>query len=126
MNQQQQQAVLKMDKKALTLLEIIISTVILAIVMTGLVNVFVASKKLIQHSRYRMNAGEIGKKFFDPLQAYVREDGWNASCFGTNQVIANCENVTTSIPPYNATYSISNLSVDTNIKKVTANITWTE
>ncbi|MDO8662298.1 MAG: hypothetical protein Q7K98_03655 [Candidatus Omnitrophota bacterium] len=113
-----------MNKKALSLLEIIISTVILSLVITGLVNVFVAGKQYIQHSRLRMAGGEIGKFFLDPLQQYVRQDTWDASCFGTNKVIANCPNVPSTSNPYTTAYSISDLSADTNIKKVKVTITW--
>jgi Tfp pilus assembly protein PilV len=46
-----------MNKKALTLFEIIVSVVILALAVTGLANVFVAGKRYIQHSRSRMTGG---------------------------------------------------------------------
>ena len=69
----------KINKRALTLFEILISVVILALVITGLANVFVAGKKYIKSSRLRMGGGEIGKSFLDPLQAYVRQDTWSNS-----------------------------------------------
>lgn len=115
-------------KKALTLIEIIISVLILALVSTGLVNVFITSKNFVQHTRYRMSAAEIGKKFLDPLQYYVRGDTWDdaaSNCF-TSGDITQCPNVSTTISPYSATYTISNLGDDANLKKVTVKISWTE
>lgn len=123
-----------MRKNGLTLLEIIISMVILALVITGLVNVFVASKRLIQHSRYRTEGGAIGKKFIDPLQAYIRQDTWGGSnCFNTNDPnnpasMANCPAIPASYTMDNTIYTpqyyISNLSSD--LKKVKAKIAWNE
>jgi len=113
-----------MNKKALTLLEIIVSTVILALVMTGLVNVFVAGKRLLKHVQFRMAAGEMGRKFIDPLQVYVRQDTWNTNCFSTGN-ISNCA-ISTSIAPYNATYTISANPSDSDIRNVTVNISWSE
>jgi Tfp pilus assembly protein PilV len=69
----------KINKKALTLFEILVSVVILALVITGLANVFVAGKRYIKYSRLRMGGGEIGKRFLDPLQTYVRQNDWNTS-----------------------------------------------
>ncbi len=113
-----------MNKRALSLLEIIISTVILSLVITGLVNVFVAGKQYIQHSRLRMGGGEIGKLFLDPLQAYIRQDTWNGSCFGNDKAIANCPNVPTVSSPYTAAYVINDLGADADIKKVKVTVTW--
>jgi Tfp pilus assembly protein PilV len=73
------------NKKALTLFEIIVSVVILALVITGLANVFVAGKRYIKYSRLRMSGGEIGKRFLDHLQAYVRQDTWSTNPLGDSQ-----------------------------------------
>jgi Tfp pilus assembly protein PilV len=109
-----------MNKRALTLLEIIISVVILSLVVTGLVNVFVAGKEYIQHSRRRMSAGEIGKKFLDPLQAYVRQDTWSTNPLGTKNVPQSTNGI------YTATYIVTDHPSDSDIKKVKASVSWPE
>lgn len=111
-----------MNKKAFTLLEIIISVVILSLIMAGLIGVLVAGKGFIQHSRYRMGAGEIGKRFLDPIQSYVRQDTWATNPLGTNSIATATDGV------YTATY-IANSLAEANMgamKKVTATITWNE
>lgn len=85
--------------------------------MTGLVNVFVAGKRYIKHSRMRMAGGELGKKFLDPLQSYVRQDTWSTNPLGTNNILPLTEDV------YSATYSTSTLP-SVNIKKVKVTINW--
>ncbi len=83
------------NNKALTLAEIIISTVILSIVMLGLTNLFVSSKRYIALARARMTGGELGRVFIDPLQMYVRQDTWddagNALYDGGAGVITYCD-----------------------------------
>ncbi|MDD5568367.1 MAG: prepilin-type N-terminal cleavage/methylation domain-containing protein [Candidatus Omnitrophica bacterium] len=120
-----------MDRKALSLLEIIISMVILALVIAGIVNVFVAAKSFIQRSRYRTTGGELGKIFLDPLQVYIRQDTWAGSnCFNTDNAstpanMADCSSVpseyTVGSSTYTPQYYISN--VDTDVKKVKLKIT---
>jgi type II secretory pathway pseudopilin PulG len=109
-----------MNKRALTLVEIIVSTVILALVMTGLVNVFVAGRKFALHNRNRTGAGEIGRIFIDPLQNYVRQDTWSSNPLGTNSY----PNAGSGI--YTAAYTITNHPSNVDIKRVRTRITWTE
>ena len=90
---------------------------ILALVVTGIANVFVAAKKYIQHSRSRMTGGELGKKFLDPIQAYVRQDTWSSNPLGTDSIddIAKMEG-------YSADYTTGSLTGEPNIKRVTVSI----
>ena len=60
-----------MNKKALSLMEIIVSVTILTVVMAGLLNFFVSAKKHTAYSRSRVSAAELGKYFLDPLQMDV-------------------------------------------------------
>lgn len=57
-------------------MEIIVATVIFALAVAGLMNIFVAGKRYILHSRSRMSGGELGKVFLEPLQMSVRQDTW--------------------------------------------------
>ncbi len=90
--------------------------------VTGLANVFVASKRYIRHSRSRMAGGELGKKFLDPLQSYVREDTWSTNILGTD----SAGRVDTSQDGYTPTYDTSSLPSEPDIRKVKVTINWTE
>jgi prepilin-type N-terminal cleavage/methylation domain-containing protein len=68
-----------MSKKALTLVEVIVSMVIFALIMAGLANLFVATKRLTLHSHSRMMLGELGRYFLDPLQMDVDQSEWVGS-----------------------------------------------
>jgi len=71
-----------MHKKAFTLFEIIVSLMILAICMIGLVNIFISGKTYIQRARSGMTGGEVGKFIIDPLQQEVRQDTWGTGGLG--------------------------------------------
>src|SRR3989338_5521605 len=111
-----------MRKKGLSLLEILISTLILALLMIGLGNIFVAGKKLILHSRSRMTGGELGKNFLDPFQRLVRQDEWDT---GPNQnclAAENCPDEQMGIGQgldrdYNADYTINNDQPINNVNR---------
>jgi len=64
-------------KRSTTLFEVIVSTVIFALVMSGMVGIFVAGKRNVAHTHNRMISGEIGKLFLEPLQLDVRRDTWD-------------------------------------------------
>jgi len=121
-----------MKNNGFTLVEVVVSIVILALVVTGLVNIFLSSKRLALRTRSRMTGAELGKRFLDPLQSYIRQDTWAGSnCFNTNNPsspanMAACPNVPTSYPigssVYTPQYFISDAGTD--VKKVKVKITW--
>ena len=64
------------NKSGFTLIEILVSSVIFALVIVGLLSVFSSGNKHIVHARERMTSSELGKFFIDPLQKNVRQDEW--------------------------------------------------
>jgi len=121
---------LDMPKKGLSLIEILVAAIILALVMTGLANTFIVGKRYILHSRLRMTVAELGKYFLEPLQMQVRQDEWStvtANCLSQ----ANCPDETVGPAEgldrdYTAKYIINNDSPLDNLNKVRVDITWTE
>lgn len=111
--------------RGLTLMEIIIATLIFALVMAGLANLFIAAKRLTLHARSRIQASELGKQFLDPLQMQVRQDQWGANCVSNN---ANCL-AELPVPlggiDFNATYT-SGTVAGTNLRIVNVTLNWNE
>ncbi|MDD5155341.1 MAG: prepilin-type N-terminal cleavage/methylation domain-containing protein [Candidatus Omnitrophica bacterium] len=124
-----------MNRKALTLMEIIVSLTILSITMVGLLNVFISAKKHSLRNRSRVSASELAKYFLDPLQMQVRQDQWYPSCNSSNCLCTNgasgCPgNYSQSVGvsgnmTYVPNYSISDIS-GTTLKKVQLTINWTQ
>jgi prepilin-type N-terminal cleavage/methylation domain-containing protein len=142
-------------KRGFTILEVLVAAIILALVVFGLANVFVAAKRLIAHSSSRMAGGEIGRLFVDPLQLYVRQDTWSdvANPLGNPAVnaLANgtyyCDTDSGGTAPaghlqllgcpsypqrtiggitYKAKYDINRMYPIAYLNRVKINITWTE
>jgi len=113
-----------MHKKGFTLVEIIVATLILALVTTGLAYVFLAGKRHLLHTRSKIQAAELGRLFLAPLQRDVRQDQWGSNCLsaGTGCPGAQTVDNITYTPTYNRTlnYPIANLN------KVKVTITWNE
>ena len=132
-------------QRGLTLMEIIVSSIIVALSLMGLANLFVLGRTQIAHSRSRMAGGEIGRVFLDPLQMQVRQDTWNAGA-ATNDLTATAAGVRycdgdpahaqqAHCPPanermlhgigYNAEYGIDNVA-NTDLRRVQLTIRWQE
>ncbi|MCM8795780.1 MAG: type II secretion system GspH family protein [Candidatus Omnitrophica bacterium] len=111
-------------QKGLTLLEILVSVLILALVMTALANIFVTAKRYILHSRLRMAGGELGRLFLDPLQQDVRQDQWGNNCLSAN---VNCPGAQTiDNTTYTPNYTITKNSPLTNLNEVSVTVSWNE
>jgi len=132
-----------MNKKGLSLLEILISLVVLALLMASLTNLFVTGKRYILHSRSRMAAGELGRLFLDPLQMAVRQDTWVNPNNPLATGIFYCDNepahaafqhpdcpalasVNLNGIAYTARYNITRDNPTANLTKVQVDINWTE
>lgn len=117
-------------------MEILVSTFLIVLTLTGLIHLFVAGQRLILHSHTKMGVGELGKAFLDPLQKDVRQDTWaqatNNLFVGTRYCDSvaghpqqqNCPARILNGIEYNATYVISDLSP--NMRKVINTINWKE
>jgi len=136
--------------KGFTLLEVMVSTIILALVLVGIVNVFMSGKRWILHGRNRMSAGELGKLFLAPLQMGVRVDTWGAVgnslqlTAGDPGGLRYCDGVgghtqqpgcpslqdrTLDNIVYSAQYNITNVTTRTepnNIRRAVVTVSWNE
>jgi len=124
-----------MKRKGVTILEVIIALVILVLVIGGLVNVFISSQRWLIHARARMQGGELGKRYLDPLQMEVRKDQWivDTSCL-TGSGGTNCNTATwtdVSGITYTPSYIVSSVgTVDTDhplghLRRVRLTLDWT-
>jgi len=114
-------------------MEILISMVIMCLILLGLANVFLSSKRYIMHSRSRVAGGELGGSFLAPLQANVNHSAWNTTVPGDynnllvqgNWTGANVTLDKVYTPHYNVSIP-ANLSTYQQVRKVRVNITWPE
>lgn len=123
------------NKRAVTLLEIMIAFILLAVVTGGLVNIFISSQRWLIRARSRMQGGELGKRFLDPLQMGARQDQWaadtgcltsNGSACDTTAWIDHATNIT-----YTPTYTVNAVAIDAQnplgrLRRVRLGLTWGE
>jgi len=130
-----------MNRKGLTLLEILVSVILLAMMITGLTGVFISARRFAIHSRSRMAAAQMSKTFLDYLYMHVRQDTWGTSSSdlrNTTAALRYCDDEvghtqqndcpseaerTLDNVIYKANYTI----VDKfNLRKVALRVTWNE
>ena len=109
----------------MTLTEVLVAAVILALVLAGVANIFIAEKRYILHSRSRMSGGELGKIFLDPLQMDVRQDLWSTNCLGSSSGCTSAAQIINSIS-YTPAYTITDVGYGTTLRRVVLQITWNE
>jgi prepilin-type N-terminal cleavage/methylation domain-containing protein len=114
-----------MKRKGLSLIEILVSAVILALIMTGLINIFAASKRHIVRNRSRATASELSRNFLDILQMDVRQDQWGSNCLSSSSTASCPGSESLNSYTYTPSYTITDLS-GTSLRKVKLNITWNE
>ncbi|MCF7887511.1 MAG: hypothetical protein K9L71_03790 [Candidatus Omnitrophica bacterium] len=77
----------KVTKKAVSLVEILVSAVLLSLVVGGLVAAFLSVSSYIRHAKERSTATDLSYSHFKTLHQDVRADSWNTGNLsdGTNQ-----------------------------------------
>lgn len=73
-----------MNKKGLSLLEILVSAILLALLILGLANIFVATRRLVFHIGARLTAAEVSRRYLDPLYMQVSATNWGATTTSGN------------------------------------------
>jgi Tfp pilus assembly protein PilV len=109
----------------LSMMEILISMMILALVLVGLANVFMASRGFMAHSRFRTTASQLATVLFDPLQNEVNDSSWDAPGNLLNVGTRTCSTFIDGVT-YNPAYNITVESGTTFLRRVVVNITWNE
>ena len=124
----------QLNRKGLTLLEILVSMLIFSLIMLGLINVFVASKRLILSSRAQIAAAELARFALGNLSMQVRvsQGEWGNNCLSDSSrcgsYIKPLDNINYNIT-YNTSqmFNISNYNITAdNLYKAKVNVTWDE
>ncbi|MDD5108861.1 MAG: prepilin-type N-terminal cleavage/methylation domain-containing protein [Candidatus Omnitrophica bacterium] len=119
------------NQKGFTLVEILVSSVIFALLIVGLLSVFVSGTKNIIHARERMTGSELGRFFMDPLGNFVRQDTWDSNALDISATPVSLPSQTINNRIFSATYKVADSTTDTalsgtNLRRVTTTIIWTE
>ena len=106
-----------------TLLEILVSLLILSIVITGIISVFISSKRYTVRSRHRLQATSLARQILADLYKEVRQDTWDTGRLRGNY----SEQGTIYIDPITYTWNLTVSNVTGyDYRRVTVNVTWNE
>ncbi len=116
-----------MDRRGVSLIEVLVSAVLLALVLAGMASVFITGRRNLLHIRARGAGGELGKYFLEPLQADVNQATWGSNCLTAG---TGCPGAV-QLPPvtYTPSYTTADVSGwvgNSHLKKVKVTITWNE
>ncbi|MBL7151608.1 MAG: prepilin-type N-terminal cleavage/methylation domain-containing protein [Candidatus Omnitrophica bacterium] len=130
-----------LKERGFSLFEIIIATIILALIVTGLANIFVSVKRFNLNSQLRMSGGELEKLQFSRFSDAVRQDQWDdgAKDYQAGNMLRKAPAVTEapiilSSSPYPERQYIPTYTVEvppsfpavSPMRKVKVVLTWTE
>lgn len=130
-------------EKGLSLFEIIVATMILAIIITGLANIFVSVRRFNLNSQLKMSGGELGEFQLSRFSDEVRQDQWDGSSDDyqagsllrkTGEGGVTEDPITLSSSPYperqyTPTYTVSvppSFAETSQMRKVKVTLTWAE
>ncbi len=113
--------------RGVTFIEILVSMLILAASLAGIISLFGSTKRWIEASQSRMAMGEIGKFVLDPLQMQVRQDQWNpgTNCLSSGGAVGCQPSVPIQNRNYQVVYTINNDQPIANVNRVSVFINWT-
>jgi len=102
-----------MNKKAFSLVEIIVSLIILSLTFSILLVVPIASRRYIQRANRRLAAANLAREFLNNLYPEVRIDTWNTG----NLKIHNGTNNKSIIEIYNNLSVTSSYNLEYNVEQ---------
>lgn len=114
------------NNRGFTLVEIVVSTVVLSLIIVGMLSIFVAGSKHLIHTRERMTSMELGKFFLDPMQMDVRQDTWDDLGNDLTPVISPVTEQIINNREFSETHTVDANVAGTDLRRVTTTITWNE
>ncbi|MFH1853990.1 MAG: type II secretion system protein [Candidatus Omnitrophota bacterium] len=118
-----------MSKRAFTLIEIVISTLIVAILAAGMFSAFVATQYIFNRERHRLQAFNFAREVLDKLRSntnyqYASLNMQEGTVYDETGIITSKAVDMANLTP-SLTYEISGLDTDP-YKTVTVTVTWQE
>ena len=115
-----------MRKNGFTLVEIMVSTVILALLAAGMFSVLVSSRYLVARSKTRVTAVEIARAEIERMRSLV-----DAATFYAPPGLFDGTGTwrawnTTAYPPYSVRYRVDNGTGTATYRKVTVQVAWND
>lgn len=113
----------KEDRLGFTLVEVIVATVILALLASGVFSVFVSARYLVARSKRRFAAVEVARKIIEDNRYRVNAT-WDSGAINGSGTWSAWNNVTYA--PYHVRYRTENATSPAGWRKITVDVRWDE
>ena len=122
---------IKLNRKGITLVEVVISLLIILIGASGIFASFIAAQNYVMRAKRRIAAVNVARQKFEELKPFVRQDTWAQS---TNELYAGVGSTQPYIcgtvwfnSTWNGTlnYTVTNPDV-ASFRNVSMTLNWTE
>ena len=113
--------------RGFTLVEVIVSMVILALLASGLFGTMVASRSLIARSKTRLTAVQIAQREIENKRQFVRADTWDLNNSSNPLNPTGCWSAwdNTTYNPYHVRYRVESVT-GMDCRRVTVEVRWNE
>ncbi|MBI5872789.1 MAG: type II secretion system protein [Candidatus Omnitrophica bacterium] len=116
-----------MKKKGFTLVEVMVSLVILALLAAGLFSVFVSARYMVVRSKRRLGAMEVARAEIEKNRQHIRADRWDNASYplfpadGTWRACAS-----TTYPGYTVDCRVVQGPAVDSYRTVTVRVRWSD
>lgn len=112
-----------MNKRGVSLLEILIALGVFALVMLGFSRLLLSARRFALHNRLKIIGGGLGAFRLEGLQMNVRQDLWDSTNCLNNK--AQCDATTWTDPTSGKVFTPEyDVSVVGNLRKVKVKVSW--
>jgi prepilin-type N-terminal cleavage/methylation domain-containing protein len=110
--------------KGFTLVEIMVSLMILALLASGVFSVMVSMRHLVAHSKKRMGAIEVARRVIEDHRKYIRADTWDNITSPLNPS-GSWSGYDYSYPPYRFRTRVDGVA-GSDCRKIAVDVRWDE
>jgi len=115
-------------KRGFSLLEVVISVILMAVIMAGMSGLFFGARRWMLHSRSRMQGAELSRRILDGLQMNIQQGQWAAqtNCLSSNGGVGCPPADTFENMTFTRTFTITDFpsTIQRQVKKVHVQIDW--
>ena len=113
-------------KKTFSLIELLVSAVILVTVLAGVLVTFMSVRQSVGRSIRRLTAVNIGRRVLDDLYAQVNASNWNSGPLSNNYTANGTIQIVPEYTTYNWNYTAAWGPGGTNYRVVTVTVIYPE
>ncbi len=113
-----------MKRSGFTIVEIMVSVIVLALLASGIFSVIISARYLVARSKFRVAGIEIARSEIEKRRGLIDANTWAAATFAPNGVWTAWDS--TTYPPYRVRYRIDGAGGGAEYRKFTVQVAWDE